>query len=113
MRVSVRCVSWGGRAAEGEDRWVAAEQFVHSGGEPHLAVAQAVVRLGVLGQEVQAAGGRAAYRVVARDHQQEEEHLQLRRGQFGVGGESRDHVVGGVFALVGSQDVRVVEHVAQ
>lgn len=55
----------GGRAAEGEDRGVAAEEFVHGRREPHLAVAQAAVGLGVLRQEVQAAGGCAAYGVVA------------------------------------------------
>lgn len=42
---------------------MAAEEFLHGRREPRLAVAQAAVRLGVLRQEVQAAG--AALRTVS------------------------------------------------
>lgn len=66
----------------------------------------------VSGQREQPAGRRAAHGVVARDGEQEEEHLQLGRVESGLG-EGGHHVVAGVRALVGGQFAGVREHLAE
>ncbi len=66
----------------------------------------------VPGEGEQAAGGGAAYGVVAGDGEQEEEHLQFGGVESGRG-EGGHHVVAGVAAFVGGEFAGVGEHFAE
>ena len=107
----------GGGAPEGEHGRVPAQEFLDRGVQADLAGAQPAVLVRVLGEGEEATRGGAAYGVVARDGQQEEEHLQLVPAEPGVavGGvrEGGHHVVAGAAALELGELLRVVEHLAE
>src|SRR6185312_3730502 len=105
----------GGGAAERQHGRVQAQHLLDRRGQQRRVGPEPRVLVRVPQQQEHAAGQRAADGVVARDHEQEEEHLQLGVGQLlavHLGLDQRRHdVVGGLVAFALGQLLRVAEHV--